>query len=161
MQINLGSISIWGVIATGALSSILMASQRFGWSRISLPFMIGTLFTPSRRRATLYGFLLHFLNGWVFAFLYAWIFSVTGLTGWWFGILLGLFQGLMLLTVAVTVLPYIHPRMADERFGPTATHWLEPPGFMALNYGRRTPLVTLFAHLVYGLIIGAMYMPGG
>lgn len=26
---------------------------------------------------------------------------------------------------------------------------LEPPGFMMLNYGPRTPLVTLAAHIVY------------
>ena len=31
---------------------------------------------------------------------------------------------------------------------------LEPAGFLLLNYGRRTPLVTLAAHVVYGAIVG-------
>jgi hypothetical protein len=31
---------------------------------------------------------------------------------------------------------------------------LEPPGFMLMNYGRRTALVTIVAHVVYGAIIG-------
>ena len=31
---------------------------------------------------------------------------------------------------------------------------LEPPGFMMLNYGRNTFVVSLVAHIVYGLIIG-------
>jgi hypothetical protein len=51
--------------------------------------------------------------------------------------------------------------MASEQRGPEPTRQLEPPGFMALNYGRRTPLLTLLAHLVYGAIIGAFYRLAG
>jgi hypothetical protein len=32
--------------------------------------MLGTLFTPSRDRAKLLGFLLHLFNGWMFSLLY-------------------------------------------------------------------------------------------
>ena len=31
---------------------------------------------------------------------------------------------------------------------------LEQPGFLLLNYGRQTPVVTLVAHLAYGAIVG-------
>lgn len=31
---------------------------------------------------------------------------------------------------------------------------LEPPGFPMLNYGHRTPLVTLVAHLAYAALVG-------
>ena len=31
---------------------------------------------------------------------------------------------------------------------------LEPPGFLLLNYGRRTPLVMVVLHLIYGAIVG-------
>jgi hypothetical protein len=34
---------------------------------------------------------------------------------------------------------------------------LEPPGFMALNYGIRTPISVLFSHFVFGAILGAFY----
>jgi hypothetical protein len=47
--------------------------------------------------------------------------------------------------------------MASEQDGPTPTKQLEPPGFMALNYGRRTPITVILAHLVYGGILGAFY----
>ena len=47
--------------------------------------------------------------------------------------------------------------MASEQHGPTPTRQLEPPGFLALNYGRRTPISVLVAHLVYGAILGAFY----
>ena len=29
--------------------------------------------------------------------------------------------------------------------------------FMALNYGRRTPITVMVAHLLYGAILGAFY----
>jgi hypothetical protein len=47
--------------------------------------------------------------------------------------------------------------MASEEQGPTPTRQLEPPGFLALNYGYRTPLSVIIAHLVYGGILGAFY----
>jgi hypothetical protein len=47
--------------------------------------------------------------------------------------------------------------MASEQRGPEPTRQLEPPGFLALNYGRRTPLSVILAHLVYGTILGAFY----
>mgnify|MGYP001367797883 CR=1 FL=1 len=48
-------------------------------------------------------------------------------------------------------------RMATDARGPEPTRELEPPGFMALNYGRRTPLVTLLAHVIFGAILGMFY----
>ena len=30
-------------------------------------------------------------------------------------------------------------------------------GFLGLNYGRRTPISVLLAHLVYGTVLGAFY----
>ena len=77
---------------------------------------------------------------------------------WWIGILLGLLQALFILVAVMPILPYMHTRMASEDFGPNPTRQLEPPGFMALNYGRRTPLVTLFAHAAYGAILGTFYV---
>jgi hypothetical protein len=35
-----------------------------------------------------------------------------------------------------------------------STPLLEPPGFMLLNYGRSTPVVTLVAHMAYGALVG-------
>jgi hypothetical protein len=45
--------------------------------------------------------------------------------------------------------------MASEYEGPIRGRRLQPPGFLALNYGYRTPLTTILAHAVYGLILGA------
>ena len=73
------------------------------------------------------------------------------------GAAIGLVHGLFVLVAPMPVLPAMHPRMAAEQHGPTPTKQLEPPGFLALNYGRRTPLSVVLAHLVYGGILGAFY----
>jgi hypothetical protein len=50
--------------------------------------------------------------------------------------------------------------MASERDGPNLDAVLEPPGLLALNYGRETPAVTLIAHIIYGAVLGGFLTPG-
>ena len=90
-----------------------------------------------------WGYLLYVIGGWLFAFLYFLLFDSIGLHTWWFGALAGLVHGLFLLVCALPLLPFVHPRMASEYHGVTARRQLEPPGFMAMNYGYGTPLTTL------------------
>lgn len=154
---NLGSILLWGFCATAVLTTCLAASQGLGLSRISMPLILGAALTPDRRRANLYGFALHMTNGWLFAVVYALVFESWHRATWWLGATLGLVQALFILVVAMPLLPYVHRRMASEDYGPNPTSQLEPPGFLALNYGRLTPIATILAHLLYGAILGAFY----
>jgi len=48
----------------------------------------------------------------------------------------------------------VHPRMGRSSTAAPSVALLEPPGFMMLNYGPRTPLVSLAAHIAYGSIVG-------
>ena len=146
-----------GFLATLALSTVLAGSQGLGLTRMNLPYLIGTFFTPDRERAKFYGFAIHVLNGMAFSILYVLVFEVRHLATWWFGMLLGLAQALFVLSVGMNLMPAVHPRMAREQHGPTATRQLEPPGFMALNYGLRTPISVFIAHAVFGAILGALY----
>ncbi len=154
---NWASTALWGFVGTVVLTSLLAASQALGLTRMSFPFMVGTMVTASRDRATAIGFGLHFVNGWLFAFVYTAAFESWQRATWWLGAAIGLAHALFLLIVAMAVLPVLHPRMASERQGPTPTRQLEPPGFLALHYGRRTPLAVLLAHIVYGALLGAFY----
>ena len=52
------------------------------------------------------------------------------------------------------LLPVVHPRMGTGFDAAGSSPMLEPPGFLLLNYGRQTPLVTVLAHVVYGAIVG-------
>jgi hypothetical protein len=38
---------------------------------------------------------------------------------------------------------------------------LEPPGFMMLNYGPQTPLVSVVAHVGYGTVVGGFISLAG
>ncbi|CAN5650053.1 hypothetical protein BH23ACI1_BH23ACI1_31640 [soil metagenome] len=60
----------------------------------------------------------------------------------------------------MVLLPGMHPHMVSEYYGPTPNRLLQPPGFLALNYGHRTPYVALLAHMIYGAIIGGLYRVG-
>src|SRR5829696_7216634 len=130
---NKRGVSLWGFVGTVILTTLMAGSQRLGLSRINFPFMLGTMFTPNRDRAKLIGFGIHFVNGWIFASVYAAAFESWRRATWWLG-------------AAMPAMPAMHPRMASEQEGPTPTRQLEPPGFMAFNYGRRTPITVILAH---------------
>jgi uncharacterized membrane protein YagU involved in acid resistance len=154
---NTRSISLWGFVGTLALTTLMAGSQALGLTRMNLPYMLGTMVTPDRDRAKLAGFGMHLINGWLFASLYAAAFQSWRRATWWLGAAIGLVHALFVLVAASTALPALHPRMASEEQGPTPTRQLEPPGFLALNYGYRTPLSVIISHLVYGGILGAFY----
>jgi hypothetical protein len=59
------------------------------------------------------------------------------------------------------LLPAVHPRMGSELSAADSSPLLEPPGFLMLNYGRRTPIATLLAHLAYGAIVGGFASVAG
>ena len=121
-------ILLWGLVATILMTTILLGSQGLGLSRLSLPFLFGTVVTSRLRPAYLFGYALYALGGWLFAFLYAALFAALGHQSWWLGALLGALHGTFLLTALMHV-PYIHPRMASEYDQPRSDRALEPPGF--------------------------------
>ena len=146
-----------GFIATLALSTLLATSQGFGITRMNLPYLLGTFVTPRRQRAKVYGFLIHLVNGWLFSIFYVLIFEARHTATWWLGALIGLAHALLILTLGMSLMPGLHPRMASEQHGLNSNRQLEPPGFMALNYGIRTPISVFVAHAAFGAILGSLY----
>lgn len=157
---TLTPLIIGAVVATLAMTTVMSGSQMWGLSRMSIPFMLGTMVTKNRDRAMPIGFGIHIVNGLLFALLYYGIFYVLG-PSWWLGLLIGVAHFLVVFLAALPMLPGIHPRMASERDGPEPTRQLEPPGYLGLNYGMRTPIVGLVAHALYGVILGLFCQLGG
>lgn len=154
---NLGNLMLGGFAATLILTTVMTVCKYLGLTRMDLPFMLGTFFTSNRNRAPALGFLSHLLIGWIFAFIYGAAFEASGLKNWWFGLSIGFVHALFVLSVGLQILNSFHPRMARPYQGPTPTRQLEPPGFLALNYGKGTPAVTFLAHLIYGAVLGFFY----
>jgi hypothetical protein len=160
-------MSVWGALVGGFLGTVILtttlrAASELRLTRMDIPFLLGTAFSDDRRRAKAIGYALHFLFGLVFALMYWVAFRVLGESSWWLGGLFGLvhfaFAGSALVNV---LLPVVHPRMGTHATSARSTPLLEPPGFMLMNYGRQTPLVALFAHVAYGVIVGAFVSAAG
>jgi hypothetical protein len=153
-------MTVWGALAGGVggtfvLTSALRVASATGLTRMDLPFLLGTVLAAQRDRAKLLGYLLHFGFGLAFALVYFGIFRAIGESGWALGAVFGLVHGLFAGTALVNImLPLVHPRMGTPFTAAGETPLLEPPGFLLVNYGRRTALVTLVAHIAYGAIVG-------
>jgi hypothetical protein len=153
-------MSLWatlagGVVGTVVLTTSLRLAQELGLTRMDIPLLLGTVFTAHRSRANVVGYFLHFVNGLLFALAYYAVFRTVGHAGWLFGLALGLVHGVFAGGALVNVLlPAIHPRMGTPWSDAEETPLLEPPGFLLENYGPRTALGNIAAHLLYGAIVG-------
>lgn len=151
---------IWGAVVGGlvgtlVLTTMLRAASELGLTRMDIPFLLGTAVTENRVWAKAAGYLLHFVFGLLFALGYWAIFVVLDESGVLLGGLLGLLHALFAASALVNVLlPVVHPRMGTGFDAAGSSPLLEPPGFLLLNYGRQTPIVTVAAHIVYGAIVG-------
>lgn len=152
--------ALFGLIATTALTAVMIAAQLAGRTRLDLPLILGTLVTEDPDRARVAGFVVHLVVGQGFALGYAATFALLDRSGWWIGGLLGLLHAAVALTVLVPLLVGVHPRMASPRAGPASTAVLEPPGLFGLNYGVETPVVATAAHLAYGILLGILLTSG-
>lgn len=152
--------AVFGLVATTGLTAAMIVAQLGGRTRLDLPLMLGTIATEDPDRARVAGFVFHLGVGQVLALFYAAGFAALHRSEWWLGGLFGLGHAVVALTVLVPLLPGVHPRMASERAGPASTATLEPPGVFALNYGAATPLVTVGAHVMYGVVLGVFLGSG-
>jgi hypothetical protein len=153
-------MTLWGALAGGAVGTIVLSSglrlaQEMGWTRMDLPLLLGTIFTDRRGLASVVGYAIHFSNGLLFALAYYAVFRAVDQAGWLFGAVLGLVHAALAGGVLVTVLlPSVHPRMGTAWSDAEETPLLEPPGFLLMNYGRRTVIWNVGLHIAYGAIVG-------
>ena len=157
--INWASWAIWGLAATVVLTTIMAGSVGLGLTRMSMPLLLGTIFTADRDRARLAGIAVHLLNGLIFSIVYVLTFHVWGGPTWWKGAVIGLVHAAFVGAAVLPALPGMHPRMASETDGPNRGRVLEPPGFLGLHYGRQTPITIVVAHVAFGVILGVFYRP--
>jgi len=154
-------MSVWGALAGGLVGGIVVAvgielCQALGLTRIDFPLLLGTALVESRDRARAVGFAIHIVNGLLFSLVYAAVFAAVGRAGWLFGLFLGaVHAGLVGGPLMNLVLPAIHPRMGKPWTDASETPLLEPPGFLLVNYGTMTVVVTTVLHMAYGAIVGA------
>jgi|SRR6516225_9661112 len=146
-----------GFLGTLVMTTIIHGAAELGLTRMDLALLLGTTVTDNRRKAKVFGYFFQFVLGIAFALLYGALFVIIGWSSWWLGALIAIAQALFLSTVLVNVLlPVVHPRIGTPETAANEIALIEPPGFLMLNYGRNTFLITLLAHIVYGAIVGAI-----
>ncbi|HJL17599.1 MAG TPA: hypothetical protein RMH99_18185 [Sandaracinaceae bacterium LLY-WYZ-13_1] len=153
MTSGIGWLMLGALLGSLLMTGLMSAGRFLGLSRMSLPFVLGTMFTPNRDRAVPLGLAMHIGSAMVVSLLYFAVFRLMGGAPWWMGGLLGLGHGVATYLLFLPSLPGLHPRMASERDGPEPTRVLEPPGPLGLNYGKRTPLIGILAHVVFGVVV--------
>ena len=143
-----------GFIGTLVFSTVVKAASEMALTRMDLTLLLGTAVTDNRRKARAIGFVFHLLLGVAFAMVYAQFFRIIGHDAWWLGAIGGAVHAVFTATVLVNMLlPIVHPRMATTETAADETTLIEPPGFLMLNYGRSTFLVSLAAHIAYGISV--------
>jgi hypothetical protein len=151
-----------GLIGTFVLTTVLRTASELGFTRVDLPFLLGTAVTEDRSRAKAIGYLAHFGFGALFALGYYLIFLAIDSSGWLLGAALGLAHGLFSGSALVNILlPVVHPRMGKPWTDASSSPLIEVPSFLMLNYGPATPAVSTIAHIAYGAIVGGFTSWGG
>ena len=147
------------IIGAGLLAGLIMlvplymgramAPQQM---RMDLLRLLGTM-TPMRLAtpmAYMAGAMMHAGASVFFAFAHIGIFELTGvnndLVAW--GLLFGVFHWLIV-GMALGMMPLMHPRIADGE--------LENPGPFALAMGPMTAMGFLMLHLLFGVVLAALY----
>jgi hypothetical protein len=155
------ALAVWGFVASAAMATLLEGAQLSGYTRMSLPFLFGAFASGNRRGAIVLGYVFYLLGGWAFAVVYALCLQTLHVaaagSGAATGVVLGFGHGLFLIAVFLPLLPYIHPRLASDYDGVHALPQIEPPGPFGLNYGWATPLATVLAQALFGLVFGIGY----
>lgn len=144
-----------GLLGTVLLTTIVRAASEMNLTRMDFTLILGTMITTDRRRARAYGYGIHFGIGLIFALLYVAVFVAIHRTSWWLGALFGALHAVFLGVVVINVLlPLVHPLMGTSETSASEHALIEPPGFLMLNYGRSTFVITLLAHIAFGAVVG-------
>jgi hypothetical protein len=144
-----------GLLGTLVLTTIVRAATELGLTRMDLALLLGTTVSENRRKARAVGYAIHFIIGPLFALAYAGLFVALGQRSWLLGAIFGALHAVFMGTVIANVLlPLVHPRIATPETAANDVSLIEPPGFLMLNYGRNTFVISLLAHIAFGAIVG-------
>jgi hypothetical protein len=147
-----------GLVGTAVISLLMAMGSIMGMPKMAIWEMLGTMFDPQGNTAL--GWVMHSMTGTVFAVVYAVLWSVglgapTLLWGALFGAVHFLLVGAMTLAPArsagVGAMPMMH---AGIRAGT-----VQAPGVLMLNNGVMGFMSGLIGHIVFGLVVAAIYAP--
>lgn len=135
------------VMAMMLYMGILMAPQQM---KMNLFAMLGTMVLPAGAAAFVMGAMVHAGMSVVFGLAHGAVFAAVDIdsseAAW--GLLFGLVHW-AIVGMGLGMLPLMHRGIRDGE--------IDAPGFYALNFPPMTVMGFLMLHLVFGVIVGALY----
>lgn len=168
MNFEPGWAILAGLIGGAAMAMILYAGILMmpRQMKMNVFMLLGSMMLPVGPAALFVGGMMHAGLSVVFGLAHGAVFSAAGIgsayAAW------GLLFGLVHWAIAGTMLglmPLMHLRIRYEgrrlvaaaAGNPHPEQLLDPPGFFALNYPPLTAVGFLMLHLVFGVVVGALY----
>ena len=147
-----------GLIGGIAFLLVVYMGLMVGITRMNFLYILGTMVTPgvSAGRAYLIGFMMHEMLAAGFGLAHAGILtavdpSSVGAAAAW-DLLIGAIHGVTILVAMPMMLTVMHPLVRNGR--------IERPGPAMIGFGPMTPMGSLAAHALFGLVAGAVYAAG-
>ena len=169
---NVGIAVLAGIIGGMAMVALLYPAIWMLPRQMKMDFLliVGTMFVPVGAAAYASGLLVHLMMSAAFGLVHGGVIEALGVTsageGAAYGALFGLAHAVFA-GVALGMMPLLHPRMRPEQpkliaaFAGAAAapeqELLDPPGFFGLNYPPLTVMGFFMLHVMFGVIVGALY----
>ena len=149
MDIQLGH-SVWiGLVATLVMTTLLYTLPLVGFPRTDVAFYLGSFLKAPRSRASLYGLVIHFSMGIVFAFLYGLGFLFLDVEPtWWIGAIGGIVHWLAVM-LSSDIIGEINREVRAGR--------MRNPGLFMSNLGVAAAVGSLVRHISFGTTVGLFY----
>lgn len=149
----------WAVVAglLGGLAFLAVVTMGLatGMTRMNFLEVLGTMLVPDAGTGTVYatGLGVHLMASAGFGLAHAGLLHAIGVTSisqaaaW--DLALGMAHGVVILALLPVVLTAMHPLVRK--------HAMDRPGVALAGFGKGTPIGSLMAHVVFGLVVGAVY----
>jgi hypothetical protein len=169
---NVEAAAVGGLIGGAAMVVVLylmiwMFPQQM---KMYLLLLVGTMFVPAGAAAYAVGLMMHAMMSVVFGLTHGALLAAFDVESVGLGIGLGVLFGLghaVISGAMLGLMPLVHPRMrpAQPKLVPAMAglspgpneQLLDPPGFFGLNYPPLTVVGFFMLHIMFGLIVGAVY----
>ncbi len=152
MDIDLAAAILAGLVGGTAMSMVLymgivmMPTQM----KMNLSLMLGTMMFPIGAMAYVAGAMMHLVASIVFAIIHVALYQAFGLESvliaW--GVLFGVGHWLVV-GMGLGMVPIMHSRMKSGE--------VETPGVLALNFPAATAMGFFMLHVLFGILVGAVY----
>ena len=150
-----GAAILAGLIGGVAFLAVVYMGLASGMTRMNFLWLLGSMVAPKAPRRAAYGFglAIHMMASAAFGLIHAGILtaidatSVTSAAAW--DVLIGGAHGVGVLVLLPMMLAMAHPLVR--------TGDIEKPRALLTGFGPMTPLGSLVAHIVFGLVTGSIY----